>query len=171
MTGASMLDRINLLQGLSMKNVLLIMVLFGSVLLSASQAQAQCACMADRINMTPQKEFELAQAVFVGKVIGIKESPRDKDNRSTASVTFQVSKAWKRDLDLNLTLTNTTEGCVNGFKEDEEWLIYAYRNEDGTLYNLCCCTRSTLLERAGEDMKAFADYPRAKILRPKDAQP
>jgi hypothetical protein len=150
-----------------MKNVLLIMALFALVLLSATETQAQCACMAERINMTPQKELDLAHAVFVGKVIAIKESPRDKD-RGTASVTFQVSKVWKRDLDSNLTLTNTTAGCVSGFKEDEEWLIYAYRNEEGALYSLCCCTRTTLLERAGEDMKAFADYPMAKILRPKD---
>ena len=154
-----------------MKNVLLIMVLFGSVTLSASETYAQCACMDDRINMSPQKEFELAHAVFIGKVVAIKEFPRDKDNRGTESVTFQVSKAWKRDLDSNLILTKTIAGCVSGFKENEEWLVYLYRSEDGTVYSLCCCTRTTLLKRAGEDVKTFADYPVAKIISTKVAKP
>jgi hypothetical protein len=123
------------------------------------------------VNITPQKEFELAYAVFVGKVVAIRKSPPDKDDRYIETVTFEVTKAWKRDLDSSLTLVNTIAGCVNGFVENKEWLIYAYRYKDGTLASYCCCTRTTLLARADEDVKAFADYPAAKILKPKDPKP
>ena len=154
-----------------MRNALLVIAVFGSVLLTAVEARSQCACAPQYQNITARDEFDLAYSVFVGRVVAIKEGSRDKNNRYVETVTFQVTKVWKHDVNSNLTLSNTMTGCTNGFKENEEWLVYAYKNRDGSLGAYCCCTRTRLLTKAGDDVKTFADDPPAKILPPQTSKP
>jgi hypothetical protein len=154
-----------------MKKALLLLAIFASLFLAAVQTQAQCSCFPEYRDITAQKEFSFAYAVFVGKIIAIKTTPPDAKGHYSESVTFQVTRAWKNDLDSNLTITNKIQGCVNGFAENEEWLVYAYRYQDLTLGTYCCCTRTTRLAKAEEDLKTFADYRPAKILRPEDHKP
>jgi|SRR5215213_795767 len=154
-----------------MRNALFIIAVFGSVLFGGGETRAQCTCAPQYVNITAQDEFKLAYAVFVGKVVAIKNTPHDKNDNYVETVTFQVTKAWKHDLPSNLTLTNTIGGCLNGYKENEEWLVYAYKHRDGTLGSSCCCTRTTLLARAEDDVKTFAGDSPAKILRPQTSKP
>ena len=147
-----------------MKTAVLIMVAFGSVLLAAGKARAQCSCTAEYVNITPRAEFKLAQAVFVGKVISVKKGPPDKDDHYIETVTFEVTKAWKQDLPASLTISNLIYGCINGWEENEEWLVYLYKPKDGKLTIYCCCTRTRPFDKAEEDVKAFAGEPSAKIL-------
>ena len=64
------------------------MVVFGSVLLAAGEARAQCSCPDEYVNITPRAEFKLAHAVFVGKVVSVNKGPRDKDDHYIYTVTF-----------------------------------------------------------------------------------
>ena len=138
---------------------------FGSVLIAAGETRGQCACAPQFINITARAEFNLAYAVFVGKVVAVKKTSRNNNDQYVESVTFEVTRAWKHDLNSNLTITDTPHSCVSGFEENEEYIVYLYKHEDGTLSNQCCCTRTSLLKNASDDVKTFADDPPAKILR------
>jgi hypothetical protein len=152
-------------------------IVFGFLLIAffcfaADEILAQCACSATYRDITAHNEFKLADAVFVGKVIEIKKTPRDKDSYIEV-VKFEVTRAWKHDLETNLTITNTVQGCLNGFEEKEEWLVYAYRHLDGTLGTYCCCTRTKPLSRALGDLKEFEDKGEKpmRILNRQDRKP
>jgi len=136
-----------------------------SVLFAASEARAQCTCTPVYVDITARGEFNLAYAVFVGKVVASENTPTDKDNRSVQTVTFEVMKAWKHDLNATLTITNEIYGCINRFKINEEWLAYVYKKNDGSFETYCCCSRTRLAAKADEDLKTFADDPPAKVLR------
>lgn len=85
-----------------MRNAFLVIAILGSILVTASETRAQCACAAMYVNITPRDEFNLAYAVFVGNLVSIKNTPRDKNDRYVETVTFQVTKAWKHDVNSNL---------------------------------------------------------------------
>ena len=138
-----------------MRKTFLPLLLLGLLCAGAGDSFAQCTCAAEYRDITPLKEFKLADVVFVGKVIEIKESPRDKDNRYVETVKFEVGKAWKQDLERIVTITNTIRGCVKGFEEGEEWLVYAHQRRDGTLGTGCCCSRTGRLAKAAEDLREF----------------
>ena len=140
-----------------MRSALFLIVVLVLLSFGASQTTAQCSCVAERVHITAREEFKLAYAVFVGKVLNIQKSDRDKDDSYVQRVTFEVTKAWKHDVGANLVVTNKIQGCVKGFNEYEEWLVYAYKNEDGTLGTFCCCTRTMRLAEAAEDLKAFPE--------------
>lgn len=154
-----------------MKNALLVIAIFGSILLTASETCAQCTCAAPYVNITARDEFNLAYAVFVGKVVAITKTLPDKNNHYVETVTFQVTRAWKHDVNSNLTVINAIQGCMNGFEKNQEWLVYAYKNQNGKLGTYCCCTRTSILAKADDDLKIFADDPPTKILRPQDSKP
>jgi hypothetical protein len=154
-----------------MKNAFLLLAIFAALSLATVETKAQCSCVPEYRDITAQKEFTFAYAVFVGKIIAMKTTPRDTNGHYSETVTFQVTKAWKNDLDSKLTITNKIQGCANGFAENEEWLVYGYKRQDGTLGTYCCCTRSTRLAKAQEDLKTFANYRPAKILTPEGRKP
>src|SRR5713101_6362764 len=133
---------------MNMRRALLFSAVFVSVLLATSETHAQCTCAPKYVNISARDEFNLAYAVFVGKVVAIKNTPRDKNDRYVETVTFEVTKAWKHDLDGHLTITSTIQGCANGFEENKEWLVYAYRHQDGTIGTHCCCSRTKSLAKA-----------------------
>lgn len=154
-----------------MRNALLLIAIFGSILLTANETPAQCTCIPTYVNITPRDEFNLAYAVFVGKVVDIKKTQPDKKNNYVETVTFEVTKAWKQDVSSTLTIINKIDGCLNGFENNEEWLVYAYKNQDGTLRTYCCCSRTRRLATAKDDLKTFANDPPTKILQPQDSKP
>lgn len=132
------------------------LLFIGLFYFGASETFAQCACAPQYVDITPNKEFKLADAVFIGKVIEIKKTARDKDTGNyVEAVKFEVKKAWKQDLDPFVIIRNKIQGCINGFDENEEWLVYAYKKQGGTLATHCCCSRTRLLSKATEDLKEF----------------
>ena len=144
----------------------LFIAIFCSTLLAANETRAQCTCIPTYVNITARGEFNLAYAVFVGKVVAIENTPPDKNNRYVETVTFEVMRAWKHDVNATLVITNSIYGCINGFKKNEEWLVYVYKKKDGSFETYCCCSRTRLSAKADEDLKTFADDPPARILRP-----
>ncbi len=154
-----------------MRKALLLVVIFGSLFLITGETLAQCSCSPEYRDITAQKEFGFAYAVFVGQVVAVSNSARDEKDHYTQTVSFHVTKAWKHDLSADLTITNHIQGCLHGFERKEEWLVYAYKNADGTLAAYCCCTRTTRLANANEDLKTFASYQQTKILTPEARKP
>ena len=139
-----------------MRKTVRVLSLLSILYFGASETFAQCSCVAEYRDITPHKEFKLADAVFIGKVIEIKKTDRDKDTGSyVETVKFEVTKAWKQDLDAFVIIQNKIQGCVNGFDENEVWLVYAYKQQDGRLGTYCCCSRTRLLSKAAEDLKEF----------------
>jgi hypothetical protein len=156
---------------ISMQNALLVIVVLGSLSLTATETSAQCSCAPKYIDITARDEFNLAYAVFVGKVVDIKKSAPDTRGHYIETVTFEVTRAWKHDISSNLIIVNQIVGCLNGFEKNEEWLVYAHKNQDGTLGSYCCCTRTRVLAKADDDLKIFANDPPTKILSPQDPKP
>ena len=149
-----------------MRQLILSILFLGLSHFGAEVTFAQCTCSATYRDITPHNEFKLADAVFIGKVIEITKTARDKDTNSyVETVRFKVSKAWKQDLERFVIIRNKIQGCLNGFDENEEWLVYAYKKQDGTLGTYCCCSRTRLLSEAAEDLKEFEEKgePPAKI--------
>ena len=123
---------------------------------SSYSAVAQCACAQQYIDITPHNEFKLADAVIIGEVLEITKTDEDKKtSRYTELLKVEVKQAWKMDMKSTITLRNTIIGCVNGFKVKESWLLYLYKNKDGSLATYCCCTRTRRLSDADEDLKEF----------------
>lgn len=146
-------------------------VLFiGLCCFGAKATLAQCACPAKYRDITAHDEFKSADAVFIGRVIEITKTARDKDDGSyVEAVRFEVSKAWKQDLERFVVIRNKIRGCLNGFDKNEEWLVYAYEKEDGTLGTYCCCSRTRPLSKASEDLTELETKgePPAKVKTPR----
>ena len=150
-----------------MRIAFLTIIVFGTVLVPGTETRPQCTCVANRVNISAQGEFELADAVFVGKIVAVNKTPPDIHYHYVESVTFKVETAWKQDLESSVTIVNKILGCANGFAKDEKWLVYVYKRPDGTLGSLCCCTRTTNLAKAQDDLEFLAKAKKAKVSPPK----
>lgn len=156
---------------IQMTKSFLLLAILGSAFLANGEARAQCSCVPEYRDITAQKEFSFAYVVFVGKVVAVTNTARDEKGHYTETVSFQVTKAWKQDLPSDVTITNHIQGCLNGFEQNEEWLVYAYRHADGTLGTYCCCSRTKSLGKAADDLKAFVNERPAKITPPPVSKP
>ena len=139
-----------------MRKIILIILVFFLSPFAAAESFAQCACSITYRNISAHNEFKLADVVFIGKVIEISNSTRDKNTNSYVQIVkFKVEKAWKRDLETFVIIRNEIQGCIIDYKENEEWLVYAYKNQDGSIYTYCCCSRTKPLLKAAEDLEEF----------------
>lgn len=133
-----------------MKLPLFTFVILTLLLLKPSSVIA-CSCS---LPLTPLEELEKSTAVFSGKVtdidfpIGIKISSADP-----VKVTFEVSKTWKGPNSKTLIVATARHGasCGYSFKQGEEYLVYAYNEEDKLSASLC--SRTELLSSAETDLQ------------------
>ena len=114
-----------------MRNTLLFITIFCSTLLAANETRAQCSCIPTYVNISARGEFNLAYAVFVGKVVAIENTPPDNNDHYVQTVTFQVTRAWKHDVDSNLTITNRIDGCLTVFKKMKNGSFTCTRGRTG----------------------------------------
>ncbi|MDQ3635733.1 MAG: hypothetical protein M3405_14670 [Acidobacteriota bacterium] len=135
---------------------LVFVILFISVIYT-SNTFAQCSCSGKYRDITASKELELADAVFVGKVIEVHKTEPDKRNRYTETVRLEVKEFWKGELAETFTLVNEIYGCINGYDANEVFLIYAYKNKNGTYSTGCCCSRTTIISKAKKEFKEFKE--------------
>ena len=136
--------------------------------IAVADATAQCSCAPTYINITPHNEFKLAEVVLVGEILDIQKTDLDATTgHYTETIKIKVKRSWKQDIESVVTIRNRVDGCTNGFKEKEEWLLYAYRNQNGSLVTYCCCTRTRPLSKAMEDLKEFREKGElpAKVLK------
>ncbi len=100
-----------------------------------------------------------ADAVFAGVVVGVRDpngAPDAEESAEPVSYTIRVQSVWKGDVgDTAVVRTaRLASQCGYPFRGDDAYLIYARRDSAGLTTNLC--TRTSLLERASNDLADFA---------------
>ena len=137
-----------------MKKIFLFLFVIGSLLILNTAIIDACSCIQPA---SPQESLEQSTAVFSGKVINIDIPSEIVSSADPVKVTFEVSKIWKGHDYKTLVLTTERSGisCGYSFKKNEEYIVYAYGEEDSLSTNTC--SRTKLLARAQEDLQEL-DY-------------
>ena len=131
--------------------------------LGASDAARSCTCIPPQ---PPPQAFAEVDAVFTGKVTAFEEleSSQFPDFRLRLAH-VEVIKIWKGNhssADSVFTALHSA-ACGYDFLVGEEYLIYAYEDQDGTLHTTIC-TRTAPVREAGEDLEfldSFSYFPLA----------
>lgn len=110
-------------------------IVFSLAFILISNPEFVQAC--DPISLTPQQQFEGADAVFVGRVSSVTTSSEGDTNLVKGLV--EVDKYWKGNLDRNVRITSSgVYTCAPGFNVQANggyYLIYANRNaQSGDYY-------------------------------------
>jgi hypothetical protein len=137
------------------------LVVLGLVALLPDCASA-CSCMLLPGSQQEQARRALAQssAVFSGEVIDIEKG------YSSSSVIFRVSEVWKGKQRDTRTMkssigTSMINSCAYGFKEGQEYLVYAYWGNVGSpprpALKADGCTETKPLSEASADLQSLGD--------------
>lgn len=149
-----------------MKKLTLAICFVSIFIFGAHRVYAQCHCIGgNRENdyrgsrySTAHEEFENSEAVFIGEFVGMKKIERPPAFKSDFpyeyEIRFKVKKAWKKNLEGVISLRYWA-GCLIGFKEGEEYLVYAFVHEG--LLRTNYCSRTRLLTKAASDLKEFEE--------------
>jgi hypothetical protein len=137
---------------------LLVLAALGLYLLSAAPDCAfACSCVPPG---TPQEELERASVVFSGKVLSMKAKQQGQAMSSAdpVAVFFETAHFWKGQPSETVLLETAASGASCGFefRPGLEYIVYAYRDDQGTL-QASLCSRTNLLEQAGEDLAALGE--------------
>jgi hypothetical protein len=150
-----------------MKRLFPILFLFFSFAYSNLIVEAQCRCAGLRYEEgnsrrsryeTAYQEFQNSSSVFVGKVIDVKKVKIKSASKSETDhiykVKFEVEKSWKTNTPKEIVVTEGS-GCILGFKEGEQYLVYASFSK-GILWT-SFCSRTRKLVYADEDLREFEE--------------
>jgi hypothetical protein len=113
-----------------------------------------------------------SEAVFSGEVVDFEKSPLPTTmmeetmvtmvvSPRPATVTLRVSEAWKGPRQQAVRLTrDVADGisCGYPFQEGQEYLVYAYRGQQGLVSD--GCTETKRLSEANADLTALGDGER-----------
>src|SRR5687767_9897370 len=150
-----------------MRNSTLAICFISAFIFGVREAAAQCDCVgSNRENdyrgsrySTVYEEFENSEAVFVGEFVEMKKIERPPAFKSDFpyeyEIKLKVKKAWRKNLEEIVSLRYWA-GCLIGFKEGEEYLVYAFVQEEGVL-RTNYCSRTRLLSKAAGDLKEFEE--------------
>lgn len=112
-----------------------------------------CSCVQPDSPLTSLSE---AEAVFAGQVTDI-DVPAGITFSSLDPVkaTFSVSQSWKGSIEKIITVSTPrgSASCGFGFEMGQEYLVYAYGNDNDLQVSLC--SRTNLLAQAGDDLSAL----------------
>ena len=119
------------------------------ILASPADARA-CTCAAEDV----KQAFERAGAVFEGTVTSIVSEGSQPDDSTQVELT--VARSWKGVEADRVTVTTAGNEAVCGYRfaQDETYLVYASKNEDGEL-RVSLCSRTQPLSRAAKDLEAL----------------
>ncbi len=137
-----------------MKIIIFSILIIGVFCFGTDEIFAQCTCEPE---LTVQEHFQRSDAVFVGKVIEAKEIRQENTDSYDVVIKFEVKQTWKEDLE-KFVIVKELSGSTDGFEPNAEWLLYAFKGNDGTLQIArICCSRTKLLSVATKqgDFKAF----------------
>jgi hypothetical protein len=120
------------------------LILLAAILMGLANA---CSCLPPG---PPEEEMAKSDAVFSGRVASIV-----KDSFGYV-VTFEVERAWKgvEAETLKVRTARDSAACGYAFSEREKYLVYAYRDDDGS-FGTGICGRTALLSEAGADLEAL----------------
>ena len=133
-----------------MKTLMLCLLLAASLAFGA-EAGLACTCVPPK---GPAEEFELAAAVFSGKVVEVRKHRRGGDMFAGVEAVMRVQRVWKgvRAETVSVFTASHSAACGYGFKEGRTYLVYAYKDAQGRL-STGICGRTRRLKNAGEDLK------------------
>jgi len=141
------------------KAIKTLQICFAVIVLSSSifanTALNTCSCA---LPPGPRESLEHATAVFAGKVININVlSGTSISSADPVEVTFEVSQIWKGPNYRTLAVITAINGvsCGFSFKQNKEYIVYAYGEENGLSTTIC--SRTKLLTNAQEDLKELGE--------------
>lgn len=104
---------------------------------------------------TPTEELNKAAAVFSGKVTATRIVQGDQFPE--VEVTFDVSTVWKGLVSKTIIVktADNSAACGYPFRAGEEYIVYAYGEEDDLQTGIC--TRTAFLTRAQEDLTELGE--------------
>lgn len=134
---------------------LLLFVFIGTVLMIQSPGSAlACSCMMPESTL---QSVDDSSAVFLGTVEKI-----SKTSQWETSVTINVQEEWKGDVsvgaDVTVITANDSAACGYQFMEDQEYLVYAHRNEATGKLGVSLCSSTKTKAEAADDLKVLAMY-------------
>lgn len=125
----------------------IVLLFFAALFVKISYKPASaCSCIRPA---PPLEAKEQAAAVFSGTVIS------QESSQFEVKVNFKVQRVWKGNIgDTVSVITNTNSAaCGINFSDRQSYLVYAFENQNQLRTNLC--SRTQLLSRAGEDLRAL----------------
>lgn len=149
-----------------MRKLILAICFISAFIFGAHKVNAQCDCIGgNRENdyrgsryATAYQEFENSEAIFIGEFVEMKKIERPPAFKSDFpyeyEIKFKVKKAWKKNLE-EIIFLRYWAGCLIGFKEGQEYLVYAFVHDGMLRTNYCSRTR--LLSKAAVDLKEFEE--------------
>ena len=136
-------------------------VLVGAAFLGPGAGRARACSCAGLPGLA--EELRAADAVFAGEVANVEADPSSAVGgvRSPGSVTLDVEAAWKGVSENRVVLEGQGDGvsCSYVFEEDERYLVYAGRFEEGESLEASICSATKPLARAEEDLAALGPPP------------
>ena len=137
-------------------SVILVISSFGVILPKKAYA---CSCAN---NPDPKTALEKAEAVFVGKVIKVKQERKQQGvvgaiEYKDANL-FEVDRAWKGVKQSQIIVYDFGHdmSCGFVFEEGKSYLVYVYKTDNGELFT-SYCSRTAELSNAGEDLKLIGE--------------
>ena len=99
------------------------------------------------ISQDAKTEMEKSDAVFVGSVKDIQK------DTMTHKISFNVSSSYKGTQEDALSISTNSESAACGvsFEKGKEYLVYASKNENGSL-STNLCTRTALASTRSDDI-------------------
>ena len=136
----------------------LVPVLLALWVCDANTADA-CSCPARSVRCGPPGDFWAAHAVFTGRVTSVerlRDGPRRANERR---VRVRILERLRGDAGDEATVFTGVAGlCGYPFRAGQEYLIYAFRQEDGRLTTSACARTSPIA-----DASADLAYARAAV--------
>ena len=134
--------------------VALIVPLISLWILLHPEASYACSCVTPG---SPSEETVTSAAVFMGRVVSVREFERDDGLISSADPTtieFAVSTIWKGPAyeTMFLTTARSDSSCGFTFVKDDTYVVYS---RDGSTVSLCSRTRS--LSEAQHDLAELGE--------------
>lgn len=132
-----------------MKKTVPSILTIGMFIFGAYKVVAQCTCAPVSV------QFRFIDAVFAGKVIEVKKVNHTNTDSDDIVIKFEVKQTWKQNLERFVIVRKVSQG-PDEFEPNSEWLVYAYKNKDGTFsLNSSCCSLTRRLSESAEDVKIF----------------
>ena len=116
-----------------MKKLILNLIILTILICNHINISLGCEC---DLYSTEKSEFEKASAVFIGKFIAVEKSNNDN---YAGMFRFKVIKYWKGITTKDVVIYTNYYGCNNlYFYENEEYVIFSYKDKGGYLFTHFC---------------------------------
>lgn len=135
-----------------MKKIIPLMLVFSLALIAATTAVSACSCIYHPEDT--QANYDSAQVIFSGKAVGVLKM---ESYPVQQKATFEVYNYWKgENIYTEIILENYEDdgaNCGYTIDEGEEYLIYAYVNEETGKISTSSCAGSVKLEKAQNEIE------------------